>query len=54
MVLLWLATKFIALVMKLFFKEIALIGKESVPKEGALILCGNHSNLFVDPMLILS
>jgi len=37
-----------------FFQDIQVVGKENTPKTGALILCGNHSNQFIDPSLIIS
>ena len=39
---------------KVYFKTIYVIGQENIPKEGPLIICGNHSNQFIDPMMILN
>ena len=37
-----------------YFRQINVIGKENIPKEGPIIVCCNHANQFVDPMLIIS
>jgi hypothetical protein len=34
--------------MRLFFRDVAVIGEENVPKNGPVILYGNHNNQFVD------
>ena len=34
-----------------FFKNIEIIGLENIPIEGPTIICGNHSNQFVDGMV---
>ena len=39
---------------KVYFKTIYVIGQENIPKDGPLIICGNHSNQFIDPMMILN
>jgi glycerol-3-phosphate O-acyltransferase/dihydroxyacetone phosphate acyltransferase len=39
---------------KIYFKTIYVIGQENIPKEGPLIICGNHSNQFIDPMMIMN
>jgi len=36
-----------------FFSEIQILGKHNVPKTGPVILCGNHSNQFVDGCILL-
>lgn len=45
---------FLKVVTSMYFRKINVIGKENIPKEGPIIVCGNHSNQFVDPMLIIS
>lgn len=35
----------------LFFREIAVINEENIPKEGPTIIYGNHNNQFVDGMV---
>jgi glycerol-3-phosphate O-acyltransferase/dihydroxyacetone phosphate acyltransferase len=48
--------QFIRLTMKfisnIFFSEIETVGSHNIPSRGALILCGNHSNQFIDPLMI--
>ncbi len=39
---------------RIYFKTIYVLGQEHIPKDGPLIICGNHSNQFVDPMMIMS
>lgn len=39
------------LIMFVFFRKVHLVGKESIPKTGGVILCGTHSNQFVDAMV---
>lgn len=38
----------------IYFKSIYLIGEDNIPNDGPLIICGNHSNQFIDPMLIMT
>ncbi len=35
-----------------YFKEIKVIGKENIPKKGALLFVSNHKNALIDPLLI--
>ena len=37
-----------------YFRKINIIGENNVPKDGPLIICGNHANQFVDAMMIIS
>jgi glycerol-3-phosphate O-acyltransferase/dihydroxyacetone phosphate acyltransferase len=39
---------------RVYFKKVLVIGQENIPENGPLIICGNHSNQFVDPMMILA
>ena len=39
---------------KIYFKTVYVIGQENIPAEGPLIICGNHSNQFIDPMMIMN
>lgn len=34
-----------------YFQDIHVIGEENIPKDGALIVYGNHSNQFVDALV---
>ena len=45
---------FLNLVTSCYFKKITLVAKENVPRDGPVIICGNHSNQFVDPMLLIA
>ena len=35
-----------------YFKEIRIIGKENIPRKGALLFVSNHKNALIDPLLI--
>lgn len=37
----------------IYFRKIYVIGEDNIPNEGPVIICGNHSNQFIDPMMIL-
>ncbi|CAK74407.1 unnamed protein product (macronuclear) [Paramecium tetraurelia] len=37
-----------------FFRDIEVIGQENIPKDGPILLYGNHNNQFIDPLLIIS
>ncbi len=39
--------------MKLFFRDVTIIGEENIPKTGPVIIYGNHNNQFVDGSVIL-
>jgi glycerol-3-phosphate O-acyltransferase/dihydroxyacetone phosphate acyltransferase len=36
-----------------FFKDIHIIGKENLPKDGPVILCGTHNSQYVDGMMLM-
>jgi glycerol-3-phosphate O-acyltransferase/dihydroxyacetone phosphate acyltransferase len=44
----------IKLIVSVWFREVVTIGQEKIPRRGAVILCGNHSNQFIDPMMIIT
>ncbi len=44
---------FFSLVLHIFFRRIRVVGLERVPREGALVLVGNHENGLLDPVLLL-
>lgn len=50
----WILKKFIQSITTLYFKTIHVIGVENIPKKGPVIICGNHANQFIDPMVIMS
>ncbi|KAL4470115.1 hypothetical protein ABPG72_016652 [Tetrahymena utriculariae] len=35
-----------------FFREIKVIGQENIPQDAPVIICGNHSNQFIDALLM--
>ncbi|CAG8690039.1 19704_t:CDS:2 [Cetraspora pellucida] len=35
-----------------FYREIKVVGRENVPREGPLIVCSTHSNMIVDPAVL--
>lgn len=37
----------------IYFRKVYVIGEDNIPNDGPVILCGNHSNQFIDPMMIL-
>uniref|UniRef100_A0A0G4G3P1 Phospholipid/glycerol acyltransferase domain-containing protein n=1 Tax=Chromera velia CCMP2878 TaxID=1169474 RepID=A0A0G4G3P1_9ALVE len=39
--------------MKMFFREVEVVGLERVPLSGPVIFVGNHSNQFVDAMMLV-
>lgn len=44
--------KFAQAVKSMYFKNVNIIGLENVPNDGPIIICGNHANQFIDPILI--
>eukprot|EP00005_Dracoamoeba_jomungandri_P008586 CAMPEP_0174266534 /NCGR_PEP_ID=MMETSP0439-20130205/30573_1 /TAXON_ID=0 /ORGANISM="Stereomyxa ramosa, Strain Chinc5" /LENGTH=598 /DNA_ID=CAMNT_0015353561 /DNA_START=1 /DNA_END=1797 /DNA_ORIENTATION=- len=41
------------IILQVFFHDIELVGRENVPKKGAVIFVGNHNNQFIDVMILL-
>jgi glycerol-3-phosphate O-acyltransferase/dihydroxyacetone phosphate acyltransferase len=37
-----------------FFRDITVLGKHNIPKEGPVIFCGNHQNQFVDGSILFT
>jgi glycerol-3-phosphate O-acyltransferase/dihydroxyacetone phosphate acyltransferase len=37
----------------IYFRKIYVMGEDNIPDDGPVIICGNHSNQFIDPMMIL-
>jgi glycerol-3-phosphate O-acyltransferase/dihydroxyacetone phosphate acyltransferase len=37
----------------IYFRKIYVVGEDNIPYDGPVIICGNHSNQFIDPMMIL-
>ena len=44
---------FITLVLRIFFRRLAVTGSENVPRTGPVLLVVNHPNSLVDPLLVL-
>lgn len=38
----------------LYFRKVNIVGLDNVPLDGPVILCGNHANQFIDPIMIAS
>ena len=43
----------LGLAMRVFFRQVEVVGLEHVPATGAVIFAGNHPNSLIDPILIL-
>jgi glycerol-3-phosphate O-acyltransferase / dihydroxyacetone phosphate acyltransferase len=42
----------VRLALKIFFRKITVTGAEHIPKDGPMIVVGNHPNTFMDPILV--
>lgn len=40
------------IVKSIYFKNVLVLGRENIPLDGPIIICGNHANQFIDPILI--
>ena len=40
--------------MRVFFRQIEVVGLEHVPEDGPVIFAGNHPNSLIDPILIIT
>lgn len=45
---------FLALTMRVFFRQVEVVGLEHVPARGPVIFAGNHPNSLIDPILIIT
>lgn len=43
---------FVWLLMNVYFREVTVVNKESIPETGAVVFYGNHQNQFIDAMMI--
>ena len=46
--------RFLALIVRIFFRRVAITGAEHVPATGPVLLLLNHPNSLVDPLLLLA
>jgi glycerol-3-phosphate O-acyltransferase / dihydroxyacetone phosphate acyltransferase len=37
-----------------YFRKVFLVGLDNIPHDGPLIICGNHSNQFIDAIMVLA
>ncbi|HVV87866.1 MAG TPA: 1-acyl-sn-glycerol-3-phosphate acyltransferase [Kofleriaceae bacterium] len=44
----------LGLAMRVFFRQVEVVGLEHVPARGAVLFAGNHPNSLIDPILILT
>jgi len=49
-----LLTWLLGLVTRVFFRQIEVVGLESVPRTGPVLFAGNHPNSLIDPILIIT
>lgn len=45
---------FLGLAMRVFFRQVEVVGLEHVPVRGPVIFAGNHPNSLIDPILIIT
>jgi glycerol-3-phosphate O-acyltransferase / dihydroxyacetone phosphate acyltransferase len=45
---------FLRLAMRVFFRQIDVVGLEHIPRSGPVIFAGNHPNSLIDPILIIT
>lgn len=43
---------FFSICLRIFFREIEIIGRDNIPATGPVIFVGNHNNQFVDALLL--
>lgn len=44
--------KLLSLAVRVFYRRVEVVGLEHIPKNGAVVFCGNHPNSLLDPILI--
>lgn len=47
-----LVKKYISLALFFYYKKIMAVGKENIPKKGAVLFVSNHKNALIDPLLV--
>ncbi len=45
---------FLRTVVRVFFRQVEVVGLEHVPPSGPVVFCGNHPNSLIDPVLIIT
>src|SRR5256885_7337691 len=45
---------FLGVVVKVFFRQIEVVGAENIPDDAPVIFAGNHPNSLIDPILIVA
>ncbi|TMW60665.1 hypothetical protein Poli38472_000707 [Pythium oligandrum] len=49
-----LVVNFLRVVARIYFRKISVYGINNLPREGPVILCPNHPNMFVDAILVIT
>lgn len=49
-----LLTRFLRLLLMTYFRKISVYGINNLPREGPVIICPNHPNMFVDALLVIT
>jgi 1-acyl-sn-glycerol-3-phosphate acyltransferase len=49
-----LLRRFLRFVVRIFYRQIEVVGLDNVPDDGPLVLAGNHPNSLHDPLLIIA
>lgn len=44
---------FVKIVVRLFFRQVTVIGRENIPASGPVIICATHNNQYVDAMMLI-
>lgn len=53
--LIYFAVKKLSEAIQLFyFRKVFLVGIDNIPKDGPVFICGNHSNQFIDAIMVLA
>jgi len=45
---------FLRVVIRVFFRQVEIVGLEHIPRTGPVLFAGNHPNSLIDPMLIIT
>lgn len=44
---------FVKIVVRLFFRQVTVLGRENIPATGPVIICATHNNQYVDAMMLI-